>query len=267
MGSYWVGTGWKMNHLLEDAETYGRQLAAYLNSSDPGFNVFIVPPFTVLYDVCRVTAGSQVWVGAQNMTWEDRGALTGEISPLMVKDTGARLVEIGHSERRTHFGENDFQVNAKVHAALRHGLRPLICVGETAEEKRVGISREVVAQQTKVALFGVSIDKLDQVLLAYEPAWAIGEEGIPADPEYASFIHGWIREQIADLYGMESAEQVPVLYGGSVNHENAILYVDQTDIDGLFIGRAAWDPNDFIRIIDVVKSRQQNLLPKVSKTK
>src|SRR3990172_7030937 len=257
MRSYWIGTGWKMNHLLSDTETYGRLLSAYLNASDPGFNVFIVPPFTVLYDVCRVTAGSKVWVGAQNMCWEDFGAFTGEISPLMVKDTGARLVELGHSERRTYFGETDIKVNKKVQASLRHGLRPLICVGETAEEKRLGISRERVAQQTKIALFDVSPDKLGQVLLAYEPVWAIGENGIPADPEYASSIHGWIRQQIAELFGWEFAEQVPILYGGSVNQENAISFVDQTGIDGLFIGRAAWNPDVFIKIIELVKLRKQ----------
>lgn len=259
MRSFWVGTGWKMNHLRKDAEEYAGRLSAYLAATELDFNVFIVPPFTVLADVCQATQPAKLWVGAQNMGWEDRGAFTGEISPLMVKDCGASLVELGHSERRTYFGETDLLVNEKVQAALRHGLRPLICIGDTNEEKLLGVSREVLARQTKIALHGVSAANLSQVILAYEPVWAIGERGVPADPEHASAIHGWIRRQIAELYDPALADEVPILYGGSVNQKNALSFVGRADIDGLFIGRAAWNPQSFIRILELVQARRSGL--------
>lgn len=259
MRSYWIGTGWKMNHLRSDAKAYIEQLAVYLSSANLDFNVFIVPPFTVLADVCNSAEPGKLWVGAQNISWADSGAFTGEISPLMVKDCGATIVELGHSERRTYFAETDEYVNRKVLAALRHGLRPLVCIGDTAEEKQLGVSKEVLARQTRIALHGVEGELLGQVLLAYEPVWAIGEHGTPADSGYASLIHTWIRQQVEDLYGSKLAAEVPILYGGSVDQQNAVSFVGKADIDGLFIGRAAWEPQSFIRILNMVQARRSEL--------
>ncbi len=245
----WVGTGWKMNHLRSDAEGYARTIRGL----ETRLEVFVVSPFTVLYRVCELLRGSRVKVGAQNMHWEERGAFTGEISPPMVKDCGAQLVELGHSERRAEFGETDFTVNKKVLSALRHGLRPLICVGETAQEKEWGVAGEYVARQVKIALHGVGQRDIAQVILAYEPVWAIGERGTPAAPTYASAIHGLMRRTISELYGTAAAACVPILYGGSVNASNAVPFVQQPDVDGLFIGRAAWDAASFIQLIKMVE--------------
>jgi len=253
MREIWIGTGWKMNHLMEDAEEYCQALQDFYQFSLPWVNLFVVPPFTVLQRVCHLLEGTPVWVGAQNMHWEDQGAYTGEISPRMVKDCGARLVELGHSERRAYFGETDFTVNRKVLSALRHGLRPLVCVGETAEEKQAGVAKEVIARQVKISLFGVDPAQVDQILLAYEPIWAIGDKGVPAEPQYASQMHGWIRKQVADLFGPAHAAKLPVLYGGSVNQKNSEAFMEKPEVDGLFIGRSAWSPDSFIEIIRKVE--------------
>lgn len=249
----WIGTGWKMNKTLAEAERYALRLRQYVEERERGIKIFIVPPFTVLSRVCGLLAGSPVRVGAQNMHWEERGAFTGEISPLMVKDCGAGLVELGHSERRSECGETDFTVNKKVLAALRHGLRPLICVGETAVEKQFGIAREHVVRQIKIALKGVDAEEINNVILAYEPVWAIGDAGTPAEPHYANTMQGWIREGISELYGDDTAHRAPVLYGGSVNLQNAEPLLRQPHIDGLFVGRAAWEVESFIALIETAE--------------
>lgn len=251
MRATWVGTSWKMNKTLAEATAFARQLRAGLPPA-PGVQVFVVPPFTALAAVSRELLASPIWVGAQNMHWEDEGAFTGEISPLMVRDAGARLVELGHSERRAHFGETDETVNRKVLSALRHGLRPLICVGENAAEKEAGAAAEVTARQVKLALRGVTPEQAGQVLLAYEPVWAIGAYGTPADPCYANLVQAAIRAAAAQVIGETAAASLPVLYGGSVNHENAAELLVQPEVDGLFIGRAAWKPAGFLQILNRV---------------
>jgi triosephosphate isomerase len=242
-----------MNHLLAETEAYVRALRELVEAKNPKFQVFIVPPFTVLRRACELLKGSPVKVGAQNMHWEDGGAFTGEISPLMVRDCGAHLVELGHSERRAQFGETDFTVNQKVLAALKHGLNPLVCVGETASEKSFGVARESVVRQVKIALRDVPEDRVGELILAYEPVWAIGESGTPAEPGYANSIQGFIRETVSELYGETPARQVPVLYGGSVNTENAAPFVREPEIDGLFVGRAAWTVDGLIQLIQIVE--------------
>ncbi|MBW2121085.1 MAG: triose-phosphate isomerase [Deltaproteobacteria bacterium] len=257
MGRKWVGTGWKMNKLLAEAEAYARSLREFVDGHAPEIEVFIVPPFTVLRRTCEILKGSPVKVGAQNMHWEERGAFTGEISPLMVKDCGADLVELGHSERRAQFGETDYTVNRKVLAALGHGLRPLVCVGETGPEKAFGVARECVARQVKIALKDVPESRIGEVILAYEPVWAIGESGTPAEPDYANSVHGVIRDAVSGLYGSRAAGEVPVLYGGSVDAENGPLFVREKEVDGLFVGRAAWDVRGLIRIIEAVQGESR----------
>jgi triosephosphate isomerase len=238
-----------MNKDLSEAEAYAWALRTYLAEHDIGVNVFIVPPFTALSTVRRVLKDSNVYLAAQNMHWEPRGAFTGEISPLMLKDVGVSIVELGHSERRANCGETDYTVNRKVLAALEHDLRPLICIGETATEREFGIAAESVSRQVKIALKGVPEHRVREVLLAYEPVWAIGASGTPADPAYANSMHGAIRRAVAELYGDPVAAGVPVLYGGSVDLGNLGGFAGQPLVDGLFIGRAGWDVASFIECI------------------
>jgi len=168
-----------------------------------------------------------------------------------VKDCGADLVELGHSERRALFGETDFTVNKKVHAALAHGLLPLVCVGETADEKRFGAAQESVVRQVKIALHGVSRERAQQVLLAYEPVWAIGSAGTPAEPGHVGGVHGAIRQAVRELHDPEAAERCSILYGGSVNLENARALLAAPDVDGLFVGRTAWKAQGLVELIRI----------------
>jgi triosephosphate isomerase len=249
-----VGTGWKMNFLRAEAEAYLDALAAAL-WTDPGPlpTVFVVPPFTLLGPVCeRVRAlGLPVRVGAQNMHWEPAGAFTGEISAPMLRDCGADLVELGHSERRAMFGETDAAVNRKVQAALAHGLTPLVCVGEAADERRLGVAEEVVLRQVKIALHGVPRERAGEVLVAYEPVWAIGAGATAADPAEVARVHGAIRAALRALHGEGAAERVAILYGGSVNTENARALLAAPDVDGIFVGRAAWRAEGLARLIRI----------------
>lgn len=248
----WIGTGWKMNFLLAEAEAYLSVLREYFKSnSDKSVTIFLVPPFTVLRNVCELAEELPILVGAQNMHWQDRGAYTGEISPAMIKDCGADLVELGHSERRSMFGETDFTVNKKVHAALAYGLKPLICVGESAPEKEFGASLESVLRQVKIALHGISREHMGEVIIAYEPVWAIGEGSAPAEPGYANSIHTAIRRILSEIYDQATAERVPLLYGGSVNLENARKLISESEIDGLFVGRTAWRADGLIELIEI----------------
>lgn len=242
-----------MNKTTREAEAYATSLRAFVQRTACRSHLFIVPPFTALDRVCRVLADTPVKVGAQNMHWEESGAFTGEISPLMLRDIGVHLVELGHSERRAHFGESDWTVNAKVRSALGHGLMSLICVGETATEKEYGAARETVARQVKIALHGIDARDGRRIVLAYEPVWAIGEQGTPSEPDYANAMHQTIRQTCADVWGDAVAHDIPILYGGSVNAKNALPLARESDIDGLFIGRAAWNVDSLIRIVEMVE--------------
>jgi triosephosphate isomerase len=201
--------------------------------------------------VAEILAGTGIKVGAQNMHWADHGAWTGEVSPLMVKDSGASLVELGHSERRTHFGETDETVAKKVAAAVKHGLTALVCIGDTRSEYEAGATADVLAKQTRYALRDVGRIAPGKVVIAYEPVWSIGEGGIPADPEFANAQHRKLKDLTTEITG----EPLPVLYGGSVNPQNCCELAAMSDIDGLFIGRSAWDALGFIGIIAAVTAR------------
>ncbi len=242
---FWVGTGWKMNKTLAEAEAYADALRQAFAAAPPTVNVFVVPPFTVLRQVKQRLAGAPVLVGAQNMHWDDTGAWTGEISAPMLTDCGADLVELGHSERRTHFNETDAAVGGKVAAARRHGLIALVCIGETRDEREAGAADEVLARQTRAALAHVPGANPAEVVFAYEPVWAIGSGGEPATPDYAEARHRAIKAAAAET--MAATPQV--LYGGSVNADNCAGFAAQPSIDGLFIGRAAWDVAGLIDII------------------
>ena len=233
---FWLGTGWKMNKTRTQAAAYSATLRAAPDLATLPLQLFVLPPFTALAEVAAALAATPIMVGAQNCHWAAAGAWTGEISAGQVKDCGAVLVELGHSERRAHFGETDALINAKVKAALAAGLTPLVCVGETAAERDLGAASVTVARQARMALSGLAADDAARVLLAYEPVWAIGEGGLPATPAYANAIQGAIKQAVTDLLGSAP----PVLYGGSVNPDNAEALAAEPDIDGLFVGRAAW---------------------------
>jgi len=242
----WVGTSWKMNKTIAEAERYTRDLLGALDGRDARTTIFVIPPFTALAAVCRIAAGSRLKIGAQNMHWEDAGAYTGEISPLMIRDCGAQLVELGHFERRTYFAETDITVNRKVLAALAHGLQPLVCIGETEQERDLGVAADVLTRQVTVALAGVDRERIPEVLVAYEPGWAIGAAGTEADPDYVAEMHALIGRVVTRTHGLPPQ----VLYGGSVNPRNAAGFAGRPEIAGLFVGRAAWEVDSFVEVID-----------------
>jgi triosephosphate isomerase len=246
MPRYWVGTSWKMNKTLAEALAYAEALARAAPGIDLAIQPFIIPPFTAVREVKRALAGTRVKVGAQNMHWADAGAWTGEVSPLMLKDCGLDLIELGHSERREHFGETDRTVGLKTAAAVRHGFVPLICVGETLAEREAGRADEVLTAQVLGALEGLLPGDRDaQILFAYEPVWAIGEKGIPASADYADKQQALIME----VAGKILPTTPPVLYGGSVNPDNAAELIAQPHVDGLFIGRSAWQAEGYLDIL------------------
>ena len=244
MALKWVGTSWKMNKTLAEARAFAEALRAA--DADPRIQRFVIPPFTMIREVKAILRSASVKVGAQNMHWADSGAWTGEISAPMLRDCGMDMVELGHSERREHFGETDETVGLKVEAAVRHGLVPLICVGETLSEKDSGRASEVLARQTRAALAKLSgAQKGAEILFAYEPVWAIGEQGAPASPDYADARQAEIVEVAAGVLG----RRPPCLYGGSVNLVNCAQLIARPHIDGLFIGRSAWAPEGYLDIL------------------
>ena len=241
--SLWIGTSWKMNKTLAEGLAFARVLAEADGAHDPRIQRFVVPPFTCVREVKAALGSTSVKVGAQNMHWADAGAWTGEVSAPMLVDCGLDLVELGHSERRAHFGETDETVGLKVAAAQRYGLIPLICIGETLEERKAGRAKDVLAAQVSGALRQVSGPA--QVLLAYEPVWAIGERGIPPTSDYADARQA----EIITVAGEVLGRRVPCLYGGSVNPDNCEELIRCPHVDGLFIGRSAWDAKGYLNIL------------------
>jgi L-erythrulose 1-phosphate isomerase len=243
----WIGTSWKMNKTLAEGIAFVEMLAAFLPGFDERIQPFVIPSFTSVRGVRKALAASRVKVGAQNMHWADAGAWTGEVSPVMLKDCSLDLVELGHSERREHFGETDRTVGLKTAAAVKHGLIPLICVGETLFERDGGHADDVLTEQVSGALqFLEGEARAAEILFAYEPVWAIGEKGIPASSDYANERQARIKTVAEAIL----AQVPPVLYGGSVNPQNAAELVGRPHIDGLFIGRSAWQVEGFIDILE-----------------
>lgn len=240
----WIGTSWKMNKTLSEARAFTEGLRKA--GIDPRIQPFVIPPFTAVREVKAILSDTRVKVGAQNMHWADDGAWTGEISPLMLRDCNLDLVELGHSERREHFGETDETVGLKTEAAVRHGLIPLVCIGETLQERQAGRAQAVLAAQVRGALGKLSgAQKSAPILLAYEPVWAIGVNGIPATSDYADARQAEIIDVAADMLG----RKVPCLYGGSVNPGNCEELISCPHIDGLFIGRSAWAVEGYLDIL------------------
>lgn len=240
----WIGTSWKMNKTLSEARTFAEGLRAA--PADPGIQRFVIPPFTAVREVKAMLAETSVKVGAQNMHWADDGAWTGEISPVMLRDCNLDIVELGHSERRAHFGETDETVGLKTEAAVRHGLIPLICIGETLAEREAGQASQVLESQVRGALGRLAGSQMNApILLAYEPVWAIGANGIPATADYADARQA----EIIAVAGSVLGRRIPCLYGGSVNPENCQNLITCPHIDGLFIGRSAWNVAGYLDIL------------------
>ncbi len=233
-----------MNKTLDQARDYARTLAATDSGRWQGIHPFVIPPATALLAVHEVLGPrSHILLGAQNAHWEDAGAWTGEVSVPQVADAGAQIVEIGHSERREFFAETDATVNLKVVATLRHGLTPLVCVGEPADVFASGASVPYVRRQVRAALHGVRDPR--SVLLAYEPIWAIGSRGRPAAPSDVGDVFAALR---ADWGGTVRG----VLVGGSVDTSNVMSILGVDGVDGLFVGRAAWEVDGFTGLLDLV---------------
>ena len=244
MPPVWIGTSWKMNKTLAEALLFAEGLRDA--PADLRIQRFVIPPFTAVREVRAALRESDVKVGAQNMHWADHGAWTGEVSPPMLTDCGADLVELGHSERREHFAETDETVGRKTEAAVRHGLIPLVCIGESADDKDAGRADAVLRTQVEGALGRLSETQTSApILLAYEPVWAIGEHGTPASPDYADARHARILEVAEAVTG----RRLPCLYGGSVNPDNCAELVTRPNIDGLFIGRSAWNVDGYLDIL------------------
>ena len=252
----YFGTNLKMYKTIKETKVFLdtlTDLTKDMNRED--FELFVIPSYTSLPDAVKIENRGLVHLGAQNMGWEDEGQFTGEISPVMLKELALDLVMIGHSERRHVFGETDERENWKVLAARRHGFTALLCVGETGEEKENNISDEVLRTQLKVGFKDVPAERAfdgdtPKIWVAYEPVWAIGVGGKPASAEYAEAKHQVIRDCLVELFGARG-EEIPVLYGGSVNPQNAEELIVRRNIDGLFVGRSAWDAekfNDLIRL-------------------
>jgi triosephosphate isomerase len=237
-----------MNKLRAQARSFARDLAESNLAHGTTARLFVIPPFTAVAEVAETLASSRVAVGVQNVHWAEAGPWTGEISAAMAADCGATLAEIGHSERRTHFGETDATVALKVAAALRHGLTPLVCVGDTRDEYEAGQTADVLDRQVRAAVAGIAAVAASGVVVAYEPVWAIGEQGTPADPAFADEQHARIKATFRAATGCD----VRVLYGGSVNLDNCVALASQPHIDGLFIGRSAWAVDGFLAIVQRV---------------
>ena len=247
-----AGTGWKMNNGIADSIRYAEALKARIASLDTSaIDIYVLPPFTSLATAAQAFAGSPVAVGGQNMHWEDSGSWTGEISASMLLEAGCRYVELAHSERLQHFGETYDLVRRKVDKAMGAGLIPVVCLGETAQEKAEGRADQVLTDQVLTSIDGQADERIPEIILAYEPRWAIGAAEA-ASPAYVEERHRALRAILKKHCGEEIAARTRIIYGGSVTPENGRDILDIEDVDGLFVGRAAWQPEGFARIVELV---------------
>jgi triosephosphate isomerase (TIM) len=242
-----IAGNWKMYKTVGEAVALVEALLRGLGDTADR-EVLVCPPFTALHAVAPVLLGTPIALGAQDMFYEEQGAYTGAISPLMLRDVGCTYVIVGHSERRQIFGEDDALVNRKLRAALSHGLRSILCVGETKPQRDAGQAEPVVVGQLRAGLAGVDAAALASVVIAYEPVWAIGT-GDTATPGDAQAMHATLRRTLADLYGAEAAAQVRIQYGGSVKPDNVDELMAQPDIDGALVGGASLTAESFLRIV------------------
>jgi triosephosphate isomerase len=242
-----IAGNWKMNLTIPEA----RELASAVVKASldlPEAVLVLAPPFTALSEVGKIVAGSPVGLAAQNIFWEEKGAFTGEVSAPMLLDAGCRYAIIGHSERRQHFGETDDMVNKKVRAALKAGLSPILCVGETLAERERNETMARISRQVEEDLRDVDGAGFSRTIIAYEPVWAIGT-GRTATPQQAQEVHVFIRSLLAEMYDADLAREMRILYGGSAKADNAEELMAQEDVDGLLVGGASLKAEEFVRII------------------
>ena len=241
-----IAGNWKMYKTIPEAVEMVKALKE-ASSEQIEAELVVIPPMTALSEVKKAIEGSQVKLGAQNMYWEDEGAFTGEISAPMLKDAGCEYAVIGHSERRQYFGETDETVNKKIKAALAHDLIPIMCIGESLDEREKGKTIEKVEDQINAGLEGLGKDEISRLIIAYEPIWAIGT-GLTATPSQAEEVHIFIREKLAEKYGNETASCAIILYGGSVKPASTYELLKEKNINGALVGGASLEADSFIQI-------------------
>ncbi|MFD1957037.1 triose-phosphate isomerase [Paenibacillus thailandensis] len=245
-----IAGNWKMFKTVSEAESFFSEVKG--KAEVEGVESVICAPFTALPALVQAAKGTSIAIGAQNLHFEDSGAYTGEVSGIMLKELGVKYVIIGHSERRAYFAETDEIVNKKVHAAFRHGLTPIVCVGEKLEEREAGQTKDVCKTQTVAAFQGLSAEQAAEVVIAYEPIWAIGT-GKSSTAADAQDVIGYIRGIVASLYGETTASAVRIQYGGSVKPNNVAEYMREADIDGALVGGASLEPASYIALVEGAK--------------
>ena len=244
-----IAGNWKMNKTLREAMDLAKALRVKLINVNK-VDIVLCPTAPNLMAVSEIIKDTNIELGAQNMHWEKSGAFTGEVSSAMLKSVGCSYVILGHSERRQFFGETDEGVNRKINSALSDGLTPIVCVGESLEQRQNGVTEEIVGQQVRGCLADLSEGEVTSLVLAYEPIWAIGT-GINATPEQAEEVHSFIRKLLTELYNSSVAESIRIQYGGSVKPDNATILLSQSNIDGALVGGASLSADSFA---DIVKS-------------
>jgi triosephosphate isomerase len=242
-----IAANWKMNKTREESQTFANELLNWLGNNTLRSSVLICPPFVNIPYVYDILGNSSVQIGAQNCHFEKEGAYTGEISPQMLISANCKYVIIGHSERRTYFHEDDETINKKIKNALNFGLKPIFCIGETLKERKMQLTNNVLERQIRIGLDGIDSSTLENIVIAYEPVWAIGT-GISATNEQIDEAHNFIRKLLVDSFG-ESGNSVLILYGGSLNSKNAYEIFSLANVNGGLIGKASLDVNEFIQII------------------
>jgi triosephosphate isomerase len=251
MRTPFIAGNWKMFKTVQEATVYAKELRSLVKDVHD-VRVVIAPPYTAIHACAEAARNSNLSISAQNMFWEREGAFTGEISAAMIKEAGAEYVIIGHSERRTLFGENDVTVNRKLLATIAGGLTPIVCIGETLEQRDRNETLDVIDRQIKAGLDSLTGDQVAALVVAYEPVWAIGT-GRNATPAQAGEVHSHIRSRLRQWFGAPAADACLVIYGGSVKPDNIALLIAQPDVDGALVGGASLDVRAFNDII--VKSR------------
>ena len=246
-----AGTGWKMNIGAAATARYAAEVAPVVAGFSDAIEMFVLPPFNSLAAAQRGFSSSGIGIGGQNMHWDASGAWTGEISASMLVEAGCRYVELAHSERLEHFGETYDLARRKVNAAVTLGLTPILCLGETGDDKRRDIADRIIVDQMTLALTDQLAEQIPAIILAYEPRWAIGAAAA-ASPEYAAERHRSLRNAIGDRFGSDAAARVRIIYGGSVTSSNGAALMAHDDIDGLFVGRAGWSAEGFAEIAAIV---------------
>lgn len=244
-----IAGNWKMNNDLSESQNLISKLTSGLTGKELNCEVIICPPFTSLSEAALLTRDTPVKLGAQNMYYKESGAFTGEISAKMLKGIECEYVILGHSERRTIFNESDELINEKIKAALKADLKPIFCIGETLEERENGKEKDVLQAQLSGGLHQISVKQMENIIIAYEPVWAIGT-GKTATPDQAEEMHDFIRNYIKDDFTPETAENLIIQYGGSVKPNNARELLSQKDIDGALVGGACLQADSFISIIE-----------------